>query len=79
MTEFEFRAQVQASVQNFIESFMQQNNVSATMMEDAINKSMGWLKDQALKEMLISMQQAAQQAQQNTPEEAVAEDEESNE
>ena len=40
MSDFEFRMRIQGAVQEFVENFMKQNNLSAAVMEDAMNKSM---------------------------------------
>lgn len=71
MSDFEFRMRIQGAVQEFVENFMKQNNLSAAVMEDAMNKSMVWLKDQVLKETVLSMTQAK-------PQESESEKEESN-
>lgn len=57
MSDFEFRMRIQGAVQEFVENFMKQNNLSAAVMEDAMNKSMVWLKDMVLKETILSMSQ----------------------
>ena len=72
MSDFEFRMRIQGAVQEFVENFMKQNNLSAAVMEDAMNKSMVWLKDLILKETILSMTQAKPQ------EEPESEKEESN-
>lgn len=69
MSDFEFRMRIQGAVQEFVESFMKQNNLSAAVMEDAMNKSMVWLKDQVLKETVLSMTQAKPQEPESEKEE----------
>lgn len=69
MSDFEFRMRIQGAVQEFVESFMKQNNLSAAVMEDAMNKSMVWLKDQVLKETVLSMTQAKPQKPESEKEE----------
>lgn len=69
MSDFEFRMRIQGAVQEFVENFMKQNNLSAAVMEDAINKSMVWLKDQVLKETVLSMIQAKPQELESEKEE----------
>lgn len=59
MSDFEFRMRIQGAVQEFVENFMKQNNLSAAVMEDAMNKSMVWLKDQVLKETILSISQTS--------------------
>lgn len=69
MSDFEFRMRIQGAVQEFVENFMSQNNLSAAVMEDAMNKSMVWLKDQVLKETVLSMTQAKPQEPESEKEE----------
>lgn len=69
MSDFEFRMRIQGAVQEFVENFMKQNNLSAAVMEDAMNKSMVWLKDQVLKETVVSMTQAKPQESESEKEE----------
>lgn len=69
MSDFEFRMRIQGAVQEFVENFMKQNNLSAAVMEDAMNKSMVWLKDQVLKETVLSMTQANPQEPESEKEE----------
>nr|DAR16919.1 MAG TPA: hypothetical protein [Caudoviricetes sp.] len=69
MSDFEFRMRIQGAVQEFVENFMKQNNLSAAVMEDAMNKSMVWLKDQVLKETVLSMTQAKPQEPESEKEE----------
>ena len=54
------RMEVQASVIEWIDFFMKQNNVSASMMEDALSKTLLSIKDQAMREFLIYVQAQAQ-------------------
>lgn len=70
MSDFEFRMRIQGAVQEFVENFMKQNNLSAAVMEDAMNKSMVWLKDQVLKETVLSMTQAKPQEPESEKEES---------
>lgn len=69
MSDFEFRMRIQGAVQEFVENFMKQNNLSAAVMEDAMNKSMVWLKDQVLKETVLSMTQTKPQELESEKEE----------
>lgn len=69
MSDFEFRMRIQGAVQEFVENFMKQNNLSAAVMEDAMNKSMVWLKDQVLKETVLSMTQDKPQEPESEKEE----------
>lgn len=54
------RMEVQASVIEWIDFFMKQNNISASMMEDALSKALISIKDKAVKEFLIYIQAQAQ-------------------
>ena len=54
------RMEVQASVIEWIDFFMKQNNISASMMEDAISKALISIKDKAIKEFLTYVQAQAQ-------------------
>lgn len=56
----EKRMQVQAAVNEWIDTFMRDNNISASMMEDALSKTLLSIKDQAMKEFLIYVQTQAQ-------------------
>ena len=69
MSDFEFRMRIQGAVQEFVENFMKQNNLSAAVMEDAMNKSMVWLKDQVLKETVLSITQTKSQEPESEKEE----------
>lgn len=54
------RMEVQASVIEWIDFFMKQNNISASMMEDALSKALVSIKDKAIKEFLTYVQAQAQ-------------------
>lgn len=54
------RMEVQASVIEWIDFFMKQNNISASMMEDALSKALIPIKDKAIKEFLTYVQAQAQ-------------------
>ena len=58
----EKRMQVQAAVNEWVSTFMRDNNISASTMEDALSKSLLSIKDQAMKEFLIYVQAQAEQA-----------------
>ncbi len=55
------RMEVQASVIEWVDFFMKQNNVSASMMEDALSKALISIKDKAIKEFLVFAQQQAKE------------------
>ena len=54
------RMEVQASVIEWIDFFMKQNNISASMMEDALSKALISIKDKTIKEFLVFAQAQAQ-------------------
>lgn len=72
MSEKELRIRVQGTIQQYISDLMSANNISATMMEDALNKVLCQLKDQVLFELLNSNQQPQQVEE---TEEEISEDE----
>lgn len=57
----EKRMQVQAAVNEWVSTFMHNNNLSASTMEDALSKTLLSIKDQAMKEFLIYIQMQAEQ------------------
>lgn len=56
----EKRMQVQAAVNELVNNFMRDNNLSASIMEDALSKTLLSIKDQAMREFLIYVQAQAQ-------------------
>lgn len=56
----EKRMQVQAAVNEWVNNFMRDNNLSASIMEDALSKTLLSIKDQAMREFLIYIQAQAQ-------------------
>lgn len=56
----EKRMQVQAAVNEWVNNFMRDNNLSASIMEDALSKTLLSIKDQAMREFLIYVQAQAQ-------------------
>lgn len=57
----EKRMQVQAAVNEWVSTFMRDNNISASIMEDALSKILLSIKDQAMREFLIYVQMQAEQ------------------
>lgn len=55
MNELEARYRVQSAVKNWVDQFMVQSNVPASMMEDALSKVLCELKDKAMEEFIISV------------------------
>lgn len=58
----QIRLELQGSLQNWIDSTMNQFNISAAQMEDAMSKVMLNLKDRVLQDYLLEQQQAYQEA-----------------
>lgn len=56
------RLELQGSLQNWVDSTMNQFNISAAQMEDAMSKVMLNLKDKVLQDYLLEQQQAYQKA-----------------
>ena len=56
------RIELQGAIQQWIDSFMINNQIDAATMEDALNKVLIKIKDQVINEMLI---EAASQIQEN--------------
>lgn len=61
MYELELRIKVYESLLNYVNSLMQNNNISAAMMEDALNKILCGMKDQVMREFLVAASQPPQQ------------------
>lgn len=57
----EKRMQVQAAVNEWVNNFMRDNNLSASIMEDALSKTLLSIKDQAMREFLIYIQTQTEQ------------------
>ena len=58
----QFRLELQGSLQQWIDSTMQQYNISAAEMEDAMSRVLIKLKDQVLQDYLVEQQRAYQEA-----------------
>lgn len=57
MTEQQFRLEVQSGVKQILDGFMTTNNITPSMMEDAINKYLVSLKDKVLQEFIAAASQ----------------------
>lgn len=57
MNELELRIRVQGMTKQWVNDFMINNGVSATIMEDALTKVLVELKDASLQEFLASVSQ----------------------
>lgn len=55
MNEFETRYRVQLAVENWLNTFMNQNGLPASMMVDAVNSVLVQLKDKATQEFIASV------------------------
>lgn len=55
MNELELRIRVQGMVKQWVNNFMLSNGVSATIMEDALNKVTSELKDAVMQEFITSV------------------------
>lgn len=58
----QLRLELQVSLQQWIDSTMQQYDISPAMMEDAITKALVQLKDKVFQEYLIEQAKRYQQA-----------------
>lgn len=58
----QLRLELQVSLQQWIDSTMQQYNISSAMMEDAVTKVLVQLKDKVFQEYLIEQAKMYQQA-----------------
>lgn len=58
----QLRLELQASLQQWIDSTMQQYNISSAMMEDAVTKVLVQLKDKVFQEYLVEQAKRYQQA-----------------
>lgn len=58
----QLRLELQGFLQQWIDSTMQQYNISAAEMEDAISRALLKLKDQVLQDYLIEQQRAYREA-----------------
>lgn len=58
----QLRLELQGSLQQWIDSMMQQYDISAAEMEDAMSRALLKLKDQVLQDYLIEQQRAYQEA-----------------
>lgn len=68
MNELKTRLELQGSIQQYVESFMRNNSISAAMMEDALSKVLLYVKDKAVTEFLIAAQQEAMSFQEREEE-----------
>lgn len=69
MTNEQKRIEVYSAIDQYLGSFMAQNQVSASMMEDALNKCMLNLKDRVVQEFIEAAVQESAMLTQMTAEE----------
>lgn len=70
MTEQQFRLEVQSGVKQILDGFMTANNITPSVMEDAINKYLVDLKDKVLQEFIAAASQPPIQEQTEQEEES---------
>lgn len=63
MNEFETRYRVQTTVEGWINTFMNQNGLPASMMVDALNSALVQLKDKATQEFIASVSAPSEPAE----------------
>lgn len=68
MNELELRIRVQGMVKQWVNNFMLSNGVSATIMEDALNKVTSELKDAVMQEFIASVTAVPQPEESVVPE-----------
>lgn len=73
MNEFETRYRVQTTVEGWLNTFMNQNGLPASMMVDALNSVLVQLKDKATQEFIASVSAPSE------PSEPIQEDKEKEE
>lgn len=66
--DLQTRLELQGAIQQWVASFMEQNNVSPSMMEDALTKTLLHVKELAIQEFLMDIQMREMQQAQSVPE-----------
>ena len=73
MNELQIRLEVQGAIQQWVASFMEEYQIPAYMMEDALNKVLLNLKDQVVTDLLTAAAQVQltqeQQVESESPQE----------
>lgn len=69
MNTLQTRLELQAAVQQWIDSFMAQHNISPAMMDDALSKALLNIKELVVQEYLIAAQMASSNQQEDVKEE----------
>ena len=60
---YQLRLELQGAVNQWVESFMSNNGISTSMMDDALSKALLRVRELALQEYIAQAQAQAQQAQ----------------
>lgn len=68
MNTLQTRLELQCAIQQRIDFFMQENNVSPTMMDDALSKVLLNIREMALQEYLMAAQMASSNQQEDVRE-----------
>ena len=68
MNTLQTRLELQAAVQQWIDSFMAQHNISPAMMDDALSKALLNIKELVVQEYLIAAQMASSNQQEDVEE-----------
>jgi len=74
MTNEQKRMALYNTITNYLVALQQQNNIPASMMEDAINKYLVSLKDQIIQEMLLEIPEEESNIQEEKNEQVDEED-----
>lgn len=70
METLQTRLELQSMVQQWVNSTMQQYDISPSMMDDALSKALLPIKEQVIQEFLIAAQTASSIQQQDVEEES---------
>lgn len=68
MNTLQTRLELQCAIQQRVDAFMQEYNVSPTMMDDALSKVLLNIREMALQEYLIAAQMASSNQQEDVRE-----------
>lgn len=66
MNDLQKRVVVQTNVTQWVDNFMRQNDIPASMMEDALQKVILSLKDSIMNEIIFEYEKKIQTASNNT-------------
>jgi len=68
MNTLQTRLELQGAVQQWVDSFMAQHNISPAMMDDALSKALLNIKELVIQEYLIAAQMASSNQQEDVEE-----------